>query len=99
MKMFDKDGKELELKDWGKLFHDLTYKIIEQTLLVNGKWVSTVWLGLCHDLMHYDTSHDPLIFETMVFPHNGEYLEEFCERYTTEEAAKEGHARACEQFS
>ena len=37
----------------------------------------------------------PLWFETMIFPMEN-YIEEYCERYTTEEEAIAGHAVAIE---
>jgi len=51
--------------------------------------VSTVWLGLNHSI----GDGPPLIFETMIF--GGEH-DEYQERYSTVERAREGHRRAIE---
>ena len=97
MDWYDKKGKKLSNVEATPLLMDEEYKIIEQT---RGKdkdgeelLVSTVWLGLDHN---YDGGK-PLIFETMVFP-KGEWLERYCERYSTEAQAKKGHKKAVKQF-
>lgn len=58
--------------------------------MVDGKRVSTVWLGMDHSL--FPSGIKPLIFETMVFDHNSEDI--YCERYSTWHEALEGHAKA-----
>ena len=62
-------------------------KIIEQTELSNGKFVSTVFLGLNHQF----GVGKPLIFETMVFPKKGDWGELDMDRYSTYKEAEEGH--------
>jgi hypothetical protein len=52
--------------------------------------VSTVELRNNHGYNGID-----LWFETMIFPINN-YTEEYCDRYTTEEEAIAGHAKALE---
>jgi len=59
-------------------------RVAEDT--VDGKLVSTVFLGLDHQF----GSGPPLVFETMVF-HDGDGREEW--RYSTWDAAVAGHAR------
>jgi hypothetical protein len=71
------------------------YKIVKQDTLANGKFVSTVWLGLNHNFGR----GKPLIFETMIFPHEGEWHELDVQRYATETEAKEGHARMVRKWS
>ena len=54
--------------------------------------VSTVDLGINHSF-----DEIPLYYETMIFPiTDGEvnYFDVYCDRYTTEEEAKEGHQKA-----
>src|SRR3990167_7234062 len=46
---FDKQGKPLTLKEWAKLLENSEYKRVAETTLPNGKWVSTVWMGLDHN--------------------------------------------------
>jgi hypothetical protein len=91
---YDREGKPLELLEWARLLEDNAYKRVARDVLDNGRVVSTVWLGLGHNLGTYGP---PLIFETMVFPpHDEEHLfddELECGRYATEEEAREGHAR------
>ncbi len=57
---------------------------------VNGKWVSTVWLGIDHDHFH----QEPLLFETMVFPSRASGRDLYCERYSSWQDAVDGHQRA-----
>lgn len=86
------------LREWGQDFEDRSKKIVEQTELPNGKWVSTVWLGLDHQY----GDGPPLIFETMVFTEKtdkGLGGEEDMERYSTEAEAIEGHKRMVEKWS
>lgn len=53
--------------------------------------ISTVCLGLDH---RFVGTGPPIIFETMIF--DSEELEDYQERYSTEEEALEGHNRAVE---
>ena len=69
---------------------DHDYKVVEQTTLPNGLWVSTVWLGLDHSFCR---EGPPLIFETMVFESKENLHDLDCERYPTEAEAIEGHWR------
>lgn len=57
---------------------------------VDGKRVSTVFLGLDH--RHFGEG-PPVLFETMVFGGEG-WSEESCDRYSTWQEAEAGHARA-----
>ena len=59
-----------------------------QCSFADGKWVSTVWLGLDHGFH----GGKPIIFETMVFDKEGTGEDLDQDRYTTEQQAREGHA-------
>lgn len=59
--------------------------------MVDGKRVSTVFLGLCPNWI--PESKVPIVFETMVFEDNSEIYQE---RYSTWKEAEEGHQRAIE---
>ena len=86
---YDRDGKSIE--DVGEVEKKLTdpnYKIVKQTTLPDGKWVSTVWLGLDHN---YTGNGLPLIFETMVFQNHSNLSELDVERYSTIKEARMGH--------
>jgi hypothetical protein len=90
---YNKEGKEIALLEWAKLFEDKSYQIIKQDKLVNGLHVSTVWLGLDHsfDIIGHGK---PLIFETMVFPKRS-YGELDCERCSTLKQAIAIHNLMC----
>lgn len=93
---YDRQGNPMTLKQWAESFetrHD--FKRVAQTTLPNGRWVSTVWLGLNHQY----GDGPPLIFETMVFPSPDDMGEMDCERYSTEAEAIAGHARLCEKWA
>ena len=91
---YDKEGKPIEFMECGRLFEDEEYQIIKQETLPNGRWVSTVWLGLNH---RYGDGA-PLIFETMVFPEKDNFSDEVCERYSTLAEAEEGHKKMVEKI-
>lgn len=77
---------------------DMTQRRIAETTLPDGKWVSTVWLGLDHGA----GCGPPLIFETMVFApsRDGELRESLdCDRYATAAEAKAGHAEMVAKWS
>ena len=62
---------------------------------VNGNLISTVDLGIDHSF----GIGEPLYYETMVFAKNGKDIifdDLYCERYSTEKEAIEGHKKAIE---
>jgi hypothetical protein len=83
LKHYDWQGNEISLEQWAKLFGDERH--IGDTDVGNVR-ISTVWLGI-------DYRFPPLIFETMIF---GGDLNEYQERYATEQEARAGHERAVE---
>jgi len=71
-------------------------RIVKQETLPNGKWVSTVFLGLNHN---YGEGL-PLLFETMVFPSaKGLGAELDVDRYSTYEEAEKGHSVLVQKWS
>ena len=89
-----------DVVEWGKQFEGMDRRVNETTL-PDGKWVSTVFLGL--NYAFFDESK-PQWFETMVFDgekkeiklmkskytlEHGESIDQ--DRYETWEEAKEGH--------
>ncbi len=56
---------------------------------VNGKRISTVFIGICHDFDPYNNM--PIVFETMIFD-SGHSIYQV--RYSTYDEALEGHAKA-----
>ncbi len=101
---------EKGLFEWAKDFGDIKKKGVARDILQNGVTVSTVWLGLDHNLG--GGNNRPLIFETMMFvPQKKEvnFLgrklkfdhEEIGEqwRYSTEEEALRGHRMLVKKWS
>lgn len=70
-------------------------KRVAKTDLPNGYWVSTVFLGIDHNLTGRG---GPVLFETMVFL-QGSYADLECLRYRTWHEAERGHEEAVERWS
>lgn len=86
---YDRKGNPISTNDFVKLKRGLTYSIVQQTVFPNGKFLSTVWLGLDHNF-----GTGPIkIFETMLFESKKQMMELECWRYSTEQEAIEGHNR------
>lgn len=85
IRYYDRQGNPIT--EWARLLDDKTYQRVAETTLPDGKWVSTVWLGLNHRY----SAGPPLIFETIVFRNHDDYGELDCERYSTEAEALAGH--------
>ena len=62
----------------------------------NGKWVSTVFLGIDHNFWG---KGKPLIFETMVFPNKIDLDELDMDRYSTWGEAEKGHKKMVKKWS
>lgn len=84
--MYDREGKPIGMRDWGRLLGDREYRVVAKDT-VGAYEVSTVWLGVDHGF----SGGPPVIFETMVFGagHPGDLD---CWRYCTEAEAQRGHA-------
>lgn len=86
---YRRDGTPCDdLLEWAKDFEDPKKKIVRRTTLSNKTLISTVWLGLDHNVF----GPKPLIFETMVFSPD-DHGDHDMERYSTEAEAIEGHKR------
>ena len=96
---YDKQGKPISIEDYILLSRDSDYRIIGRDITEDGKLISTVWLGLDHAASDYLGSHVPIIFETMVFKNSVFRQEQYCERYSTLEAATNGHSRVLERLT
>lgn len=85
---YDRDGNAISMEEWSRLFADGDYKRVARTE-IDGYDVSTVWLGLDYNF----GCGAPLFFETMVFTQieDGAYENNWCDRYSTYEAAITGH--------
>lgn len=89
---YDRSGRPIDMATADGLLGDRAYSRIGLTEVTSTSdhdvhRVSTVWLGLDHQL----DDGPPLIFETMVFT-NGAWDERLCRRYATEAEALAGHA-------
>ena len=84
---YDRDGRPLTSKEWGAMLERQDKRRVAETTLPDGKWVSTVWLGLDHNF----GGGPPLIFETKVFPSSTDFTDLDQERYATEAEAMAGH--------
>lgn len=62
---------------------------VAETTLPDGRWLSTVFLGLNHS--HGDSGL-PVLFESLLFEKNGDSTDQQ-ERYFDVEEARAGHAR------
>ena len=81
------------MREWARWLETAERHIGDDT--INGKRVSTVFLGIDHN---FSFSGPPLLFETMVFGDDGRGDEEEIERYATYEEAEEGHKRIVKKY-
>jgi len=95
MKYYDRQGRPMHPKECAELAMNVNYLRVAATTLPDGKWVSTVWLGMDHR----NGRGLPLIFETMVFPGKREFASLDVVRYTTEAEAVAGHAAMVAKWS
>lgn len=82
------------LEEWAKFIEGkfpTNYRHVGDEF-INGKRISTVFLGLCHNWN--PSSSIPIVFETMIF--DGDESLNYQERYSTWQQAEEGHQRAVE---
>ena len=91
MNQYNMKGEPISEIEAAKIWLNPLERRVDGTYLPNGYWVSTV-------LLVYDHSYGdgpPVIFETMVFPtpRRGE----ICERYSTVDEARRGHAEIVRQ--
>lgn len=94
---YDRQGNPLTVMQWAAIFEnkeDADPKRVAKTEFTDGRWVSTVWLGIDH---RFDGNGPPIIFETMVFPKDS-MGELDCDRYCTEAEALTGHAAMVEKW-
>jgi len=91
MNYYGMDGQRISMEEWSELYTGTqSQRIVDQTTLPGGVFVSTVLLGIDHG---WGQSHAPIIFETMVFADESGGTDRDMERYATVEQAREGHAR------
>ena len=91
----DKSISPCSLLEWSEQLEEIVRcgsdsKVVRSEV-IDGKLISTVWLGLDHS--HMPNNAMPLVFETMVF-NQGDYNDFYCDRYSIWDQAVEGHERA-----
>ena len=91
---FDRNGQPIDMLEWARKMEDRDYQVVA-VHCVRGWMVSTVWIGIDHNLNPFSTG-PPVIFKTMVFPPADEADDEddYQERHVTGEASLAGHDRA-----
>lgn len=94
LEFVDKYGREIDLTTWGKLHSDTSYIMINQTTLFDGKWISTIWIGINHSFV----VGKEMFFETIVFENENNLNAIHIERYTTLKEAKTGHKKVVEHW-
>jgi hypothetical protein len=93
---YDRQGKPItDSVAFVKKSRNQKYRRVASTILPDGKWVSTIWVGLNFQFGR----GPPLIFETMVYPSKDNFNDLTCERYSTEEEARAGHKRLVEKWT
>ncbi len=86
----DKTYRPAELMEWAEQFEHMDRHVGND--MIEGKHVSTVWLGLDHGFM----GGEPLVFETMVFSEHEPRTDIYLDRYSTWDEAVAGHQKAIE---
>lgn len=79
--------------EWSSRF-ETDERRIAYTHMADGRVVSTVFLGINH---RYFSDGPPLLFETMVFPSEKGFSEEWVERTSTYAKAAESHLNGIEE--
>jgi hypothetical protein len=71
---YDRQGKPITAEQWSAL-RTSEYKRVAETT-IGPLWVSTVWLGIDHGFEIRGRKHRPVIFETMIFPADGQVVKD-----------------------
>lgn len=87
---YDREGRPIALMEFARLLEDPAYKRVAEDTLPDGRWLSTVWLGIDHRLRDAGL---PVIFETMLFESRERLNETRMLRACTEAEARRNHER------
>ncbi|CAE6758446.1 hypothetical protein R75461_05602 [Paraburkholderia nemoris] len=60
-----RDGTPTDVETWRGLQGDASYVQVEKTTLPNGRWISTIWLGVQHESVSDPGGLE--LFESVVF--------------------------------
>lgn len=91
---YNRAGSPISREEFTALSVNPDYKVLFADHFP-GWLVSTVWLGL---ETRFSEEGPPIIFETMIFIEyedgSSDFDDVYCDRYATEEQARDGHVRA-----
>lgn len=87
---YDRGGNRVTFREWAKNNREVT-----STHLLNGYWVSTIFIGIDHAW----GNGPPMIFESMVFTSDKDMRSVDMMRYSTEVDARIGHELLCQKWS
>ena len=91
-----RDGTPTDADTWRGLQGDASYAQVEKTTLPNGRWISTIWLGIQHE---GEASADaPELFESVVFDADTQQPLATV-RHATEREARAAHERLVEEWA
>ncbi len=93
--LIDKKPVPVPMMEWALWFENAGEERIVKKDDIDGKHVSTVFLGLDHRWVSFSADIVPQIFETMIFSPGG-YAEIYCTRCATWEEAEAQHQKAIE---
>ena len=112
LKWYDRNGDPITIEEYGRLHQDHAYVVVKQETLPNGLWVSTVWLGLDHNHIPPPLIFETVVFpprwpskemkqlSSLADPGaTDEWTELACQRYSTLQAARDGHAAVAEHWA
>ncbi|MGN6651025.1 hypothetical protein [Trinickia sp.] len=91
-----RDGTPTDVETWRALQGDAGYAQIEKTTLPNGRWISTIWLGVQHQSV--PSPGTPELFETVVFDVDSQQPLASV-RHATEADARAAHRRLVEEWA
>ena len=91
-----RDGTPTDVETWRALQGDAGYAQIEKTTLPNGRWISTIWLGVQHQSV--PSPGPPALFETVVLV-VGSKQPLASVRHATEADARAAHRRLVEEWA
>lgn len=92
---YDRQGNPMTIDEAMDKHRDWEYKRVRLAVLPDGKWVSTLWLGLDYSF----GEGPPLIFETRVYLSPNDLDDIDCQRYATEADAIRGHEEMVAKWS
>ena len=91
-----RDGSPTDAETWKALQADAGYVQVQKTMLPNGRWISTIWLGI--DQREALSDDAPFLFESVVFD-DATRRPLATLKHTSEADAVTAHQRLIEQWA